>query len=347
MINRNETAIRLSGTAYNIGFEHGKLAKDKIHVSLATYEKMFFENASLSWKDATDRALLHVNAIEKYNDKFIEEMQGVADGADVSFEDILALNARSEIALVMLDGCTSFALTDPKTSDTWLAQNWDWKSAQAQSLVHLSIEQKDYPTINMVTEAGIIGKIGSNSEGIGVCLNALVTDTWEPKVPIHLGLRAVLQSATFEEALSKVEENQLASCAHFLIGSKSTQLASVEVSPHHTVSRTTNSGILTHTNHICDESLKRKVNEDILPDSLERLSTMDSLLQNTKVTNEADLFSLLSNHHNHPYSICRHECNDDNVPYNKRMETVFSIVMNLTNNELTWIKGKPCEVLVK
>lgn len=49
---------------------------------------------------------------------------GVAQGANVSFEAILALNVRTEISMgLMTDGCTSLAW---KTDDFSLAgQNWD------------------------------------------------------------------------------------------------------------------------------------------------------------------------------------------------------------------------------
>lgn len=72
----------------------------------------------------------------------------------------------------------------------------------------------------MITEAGIIGKIGCNDAGIGVCLNALRTSTCRNKVPIHLELRAILDSSTFSEAVASVQKDQMASPAHFLIASR-------------------------------------------------------------------------------------------------------------------------------
>ena len=54
-----------------------------------------------------------------------------------------------------------------------MAQNWDWMEEQSPNLLLLTIIQPDKPTIKMVTEAGIIGKIGLNSAGVGVCLNAI------------------------------------------------------------------------------------------------------------------------------------------------------------------------------
>ncbi|UOR11356.1 C45 family autoproteolytic acyltransferase/hydolase [Halobacillus amylolyticus] len=336
--------LKLSGSSYEIGFKHGEKAKEKVHTTLQTYEKMFHQYSNMSWKDSKEKALLHLKAIEKYNSNYLEEMEGLAKGASVSFEDILAINARSEIALITgPDGCTSFGLTNPKTSKTWLAQNWDWKGSQIDALVQLDIEQEGFPSIQMITEAGIIGKIGSNSEGIGVCLNALVTDAWEPKTPIHLGLRAVLESYSLKEAISKVDHNQMASAAHFLIASKSEETIGMEVSPVFTGKINSEKGVVTHTNHICSADLKEIILEDALSNSFTRLTTIDSLLEQLEGENitKNDLFHILSNHDHFPDSICRHSLPHQSGRQN--IDTVFSIVMNLTDHELFWSEGRPCE----
>lgn len=340
---KENNILKLSGSSYEIGYKHGKEAKEKVHNSLQTYERMFKEYNATSWKDACNKALLHVKEIEKYNSNYLDEMDGLAKGAGVTFEDILALNARSEIALITSpDGCTSFALTKPKTTKTWLAQNWDWKGSQNDSLIHLEIEQSNLPTLQMVTEAGIIGKIGCNSAGVGVCLNALVTDTWQPKVPIHLGLRAILESKSMGEAVSKVTDNQMASPAHFLIASRSDETISMEVSPVYTAKIKPTKGVLIHTNHICSLEMRNNIKEDIIPDSYNRLSTIAEQVESLNGRLEkGDLFHVLSNHDSYPNSICRHESPEQTLL--EKTETVFSIVMNLSDNELCWIDGKPCE----
>lgn len=341
--NSNTQILTLSGSSYEIGFKHGKKARNKVYTSLETYEKMFKEYVDISWREACEKALLHVNAIEEYNPNYIDEMEGIAKGAGVRFEDILTLNARSEIALISSpDGCTSFALTKPKTTNTWLAQNWDWRGAQINALIRIKIESKSLPSIEMITEAGIIGKIGCNDAGIGVCLNALVTDTWRPKVPVHLGLRAILESRTIEEALSKVQHNQMASSVHFLIGSKTGKIKSVEASPICTIIKESKNGMIAHTNHICSVQLKKKVKEDPFPDSFVRFKKINNEMENIpENTKHEKLFQILSDHDNFPHSICRHESFEQSG--RSKIETVFSIVMNLSQNEVSWIKGKPCE----
>lgn len=340
-----EQAKLLSGSSYEIGRKHGEMFKDKIQISLKTYEKMFWEYSNLNWKKACEQAKLHLESIRKFNPNYLEEMEGIATGASVSFEDILALNTRSELALVSkIDGCTSLYLTNSHNDNTWLGQNWDWKSSQSESIINISLKQEGLPVINMITEAGIIGKIGCNSAGIGVCLNALSTDTWKPKVPIHLGLRAILESNSLDKALSQINKNQMASAAHFLIASGEGKGISAEVSPEYTSILKEDEGTLIHTNHICSKKLKTMVSEYAIEDSFNRLDTIEGQLSKIKEKNfnEVDLFNVLSNHKNYPNSICRHE--SDEQPEKERMETVFSITMNLNEPKIFWIYGKPCEV---
>lgn len=89
---------------------------------------------------------------------------------------------------------------------------------QKENLIILTIEQASKPTIKMVTEAGIIGKIGLNSMGVGVCLNAIRAKGMDyTRLPCHLGLRMVLESKSREEAVARLENYGIASACHMLI----------------------------------------------------------------------------------------------------------------------------------
>lgn len=336
-------AIELSGSPYDIGRSHGEQGKKEISRSLETYETLFHGYTGMSWTAVCEKALLHHDAIAAFRPEYLEEMQGVADGAGVQFEDILTLNARSEIALTSTpDGCTSFAIR--RGEKTWLGQNWDWKGSQVHSLLDMRIEQKDKPTIRMITEGGIIGKIGLNSASIGVCLNALLTQTWQSKVPIHLGLRAVLDSHSFEEAIEAIE-GKMASPAHFLIASRDGKMAGTEVSPVRTAIIDPEDGMVLHTNHICDPRLQEAVADFPILDSMPRLKRIRELM--SRLPDDAgqeELFIVLGDHHGYPDSICRHV--NDNDPEHAQMETVFSIVMDLASGTLAYRIGQPCHTSV-
>src|SRR5690625_4620801 len=212
--------LELSGTPFEIGRQHGEQAKEEIHISLNSYEKLFYEWGKFAWKDAAEQAKQYIDYIDRVDETFLEEIDGIAKGAGVDFSDILILNARSEIALTMpntLGGCTSVAALPPFAEQTFLAQNWDWRSAQYDATVGMRIEQKGRPVIQMITEAGIIGKIGFNDAGLGVCLNAIRATLAKEYLPLHFGLRLVLNSENIDEAAELVAENKIASAANFLL----------------------------------------------------------------------------------------------------------------------------------
>jgi isopenicillin-N N-acyltransferase-like protein len=83
--------------------------------------------------------------LEKHAPSAIEEMQGIAAGAGVSFNDILILNCRSEIGLTggMVDGCSALAFKHPETGKQILAQNWDWFKEQLNNVIVLDIRHLD------------------------------------------------------------------------------------------------------------------------------------------------------------------------------------------------------------
>ncbi|MFS0594512.1 C45 family peptidase [Cytobacillus horneckiae] len=347
--------LKLKGTNREIGRIHGEQGREQVLKSLTTYEGLFYGYSKISWKQAREEALTHLAAIEQYNENFIEEMEGVALGAGVDFEDILALNARSEIALAnyvskpFSDGCTAIGIIPPLTTETILAQNWDWKATQIESLLLLDIEQEGKPAIQMVTEGGIIGKIGYNSAGLGVCLNALLTNKKSNKVPIHLGLRSVLNSSSLHEAVANIKDGQLASTANFMIASDQGEgramVANYEVSPYGIAMLTSNEGKVVHTNHILSNDILENVedrNEFKFEDSLIRKNRAEQLIhskvyQREKIDTEA--FKVwLSDQFNAPNSINHYE--NKKAPEHRRMETVFSIIMNLSSRSMELCIGK-------
>lgn len=349
--------LDLQGSAKEIGVKHGTEGKEEVIHSLETYEKIFYDYRNITWEEAKEYSLSHIKAIEKYDLNMIEEMEGIAAGAGVDFEDILALNVRSEIALAgnkrtrFSDGCTAIGITSPIITDTIIGQNWDWKAAQKKSLLLLNIQNNINPNITMVTEGGIIGKIGFNSAGVGICFNALITDQKSNQVPIHLGLRAVLNSYSMTEAISKIKNGQIASSASFLIGyddgNGNGMAVNAEISPFGLEYVGGNEGQLVHTNHICSKTVKKHIkdmNEFRDDDSILRKKRLEQLidisLKNQDVINEQTFEKWLSDSFNAPNSI---NCFiNDLAPEKNRMETVFSIIINLSKRKAYLSIGNSC-----
>ncbi|KAJ9648104.1 hypothetical protein H2199_001881 [Coniosporium tulheliwenetii] len=324
------------GSASNprIGQCHGLGATKQIASCIENYRAFFLDTVDLDWDavKATARRYLPTISRNRYSTHLVDEMRGIAQGAGVDFEDILALNVRSEIALaaapqeaVPPDGCSAFSLLAKEGARDvrWLAQNWDWKGSQLPNVVILRIQTPQGVNLTTVTEAGIVGKVGFNDCGVGVTLNALrAVGTDYEKLPIHILLRCILEAkpgpccrgGSLPFGIGLIEPDSKAR------------------------------DLITHTNHWISESRPLGLKElPWLPDSgyrNERLSKLTSGLPSD--ASEDDLLQVLKDTENGCGAICR--------PVDPSLEgtawggttTVFGIIMNLTKREGLVVFDRPC-----
>lgn len=169
-------------------------------------------------------------------------------------------------------------------------------------------------------------------------------------VPIHLGLRSILDSNSLHEAMAKIQDGQMASAANFMIGysegiHKGLGLH-IEVSPFGIEVTNEEPEYGVHTNHICSPEIAMKVgdgNSLRYSDSEIRKRRAEQLIRHaikhdTNI-NEETFKKWLSDTFNSPNSI-NHYINHQ-VPSHRHIETVFSIIMNLTEKTLFISDGMP------
>ena len=139
-----------------IGQKHGQALAAQIVSQLHIYRGLFADNCKLDWAQVLEIADQFRGTIDALRPDLLEEMRGIADGvgrSDVRLLDIVALNARSEIALGKWDdGCTALAWRLGDSEKQVLAQNWDWRTAVGENLALVSIRPIGKPTIWMVAE---------------------------------------------------------------------------------------------------------------------------------------------------------------------------------------------------
>jgi isopenicillin-N N-acyltransferase-like protein len=336
-------------SAFERGVQHGAQARDQIATTLETYRQIFRDFVGLGWDEATSIGRGYADRIAAFDANLADEIRGVAAGGGFPEDDILALNARSEIALSarFADGCTSFAAFGRATrrGETILCQNWDWRPALGDSMVVLRIDQPGKPSLTMLTEAGIIGKLGFNSAGLGVCLNAIVTDRVDPNgTPLHVVLRAILDSPTLGDAIGAVARAGIACAANFLVAQHGSGAVDIEAVPGELDVLLPERDVLSHGNHILSNRLTgvRCLGALAFPDSYVRLARIRRLLEESHGeidTNTAR--TILQDHANAPDAICRH-LDEVMDPEGRRLHTVFSLIMNLERQTLELTDGPPC-----
>jgi len=345
--------VHCAGNPYEIGFTHGSSVSAGVHTNVASYTFFFAETVQLTWEQARQQAVAQFEAtLEEKYPEILEEMRGIADGAGggLTREDILTLNVRSEIALTnYADGCTCISQT-VEGGKIFLAQNWDWLEELKKGMVLLHIKPIGSDIdFKFLSEAGIVGKIGMNSAGFGLCMNAIRSGAFNKNnFPVHVMSRRLLQFATsFDSAIAIIEEFGLASATNYMLGDKSGKHADMECSPHGNVFILPHNGYVAHTNHLYGPDRPSKLVDHPAANSLSRLTRMQELTDNDRKlkvpTTFESLRSRLSDEEGTPFSICR-----DRPPGAvgmERMTTLSTIMMELASCTGRVLIGRPCDEL--
>ncbi len=190
----------LEGSPFEMGRTHGLQLKEKIQKNIENHLK----NPTLSEesrKKVADFAPKIPSILPYIPNRYIEEMEGVAKGAEVSFTDILWLNLFPEMF-----HCCAITAKGKATKDGSLyhARLLDYavgKDLQSSATVFI-VKSKDKIPFLSVTYAGFIGCItGMNAEKISLGeIGGLGYGKWDG-IPMSFLLRKLLEeSSTLEQA---------------------------------------------------------------------------------------------------------------------------------------------------
>jgi isopenicillin-N N-acyltransferase-like protein len=191
-----------------------------------------------------------------------------------------------------------------------LAQNWDWAQEFENLAVIVSRKRPDGHKTLQLTEPGVIGKIGFNDSGVGACLNFLTGRNNRIGVPVHLILRAVLDSASIDEALDRIQKAKSSSFSNILVGDRSGAYVDIELCERNKMTVTYPDKIPFHTNHFLGgRSEKRShaddpVEEELYVNSIARLQRVQTLLDQLKRQSVDAVKQILGDRADGKHSIC-------------------------------------------
>jgi isopenicillin-N N-acyltransferase-like protein len=359
--------VKVAGGPRERGRGYGEQARDRIARSIQAYREVFRAYAGWDWDEVRREAARFEAPIAAFDERYAQEIHGIADGAGVDVEDVLAVNVRTEVMFAAKaraaeaaareggDGqrqgeCSAFAVLPEASVDghTLLGQNWDWLLHSFDTVVVLEAEQDDGPNFVSVVEAGLLAKTGMNSSGLGVATNALVTDDdrGEPSVPYHVLLRAFMDCENLSDALVAAQRGIRSSSANYLIAHGDGIAVNIEAAPGD-YSRLfldfPEQGVLLHTNHFVSRSFDRRdVSLWVMPDSPIRLERLRSTLGGARAGGlSLDTFrAALADHANYPSGLCCHP--DARMQPLDQGATVASVLMDLDARRVWVADGYPC-----
>lgn len=305
-----------------------EVAGERIRCSLDTYRWLFGPDG---WRAARAHAPAIGRALAKVEPAWIDELAGWADAAGADLDDLLVLNARSEVlSMVRSDRrrgeCTVVA--EPGT----VAQTWDWYSRQRDAMVVL--RSQGFVTL---TEAGMLAKIGVNRHGLAVGLTYLASAADRVPdagcLPVHAVLRLLLERSTsVASALRDLDAVRLAGSACIALADPGSA-ALVEMTPD-------GRSILpagVHTNHCLDERLRARAGAvSFLDDSEDRLARARHLRQ--AGTPAVDL---LSDTHGGYHGIDQPP--DPSLDPHDRTTTVLAAVVDARSRQLLLAPRRPSQ----
>ncbi|KAG8631014.1 hypothetical protein KVT40_000154 [Elsinoe batatas] len=329
--------LLLTGPPYTLGHLHGTHFRPAIHRTIAFYSSLFLSTTKKSWPEIISLASLFLPFIKSHLPSLLTEMQGLADGAQRDLLEIIAINVRTEINFGLFsDGCTAVGWTDAQGGGgSILAQNWDWMEKQKENLVLLDVQGEGKVRFQVMTEAGLVGKIGMNEKGVGVCLNAIRRKGMDVgKLPCHLALRVVLECETREEAVGRLESWGVASACHMLVGDEEGMVGLEWSSEMGRKIEMDGKGRVLHSNHYLHEDLKEG-DTMWLKDSGFRVKRIEELCDKLKSPTLKGVQGLFTDEENYPAAICRKQEGD------VTSATLFNIVMDLKAKKAKILLGRP------
>lgn len=330
---------------------YGEAARKTIKKTFGIYKELFGEKSGHTWETILTMLDPYIVKTKVFAPDLIDEVQGIAEGSNLSFKDIFALNARSEIMMdlnIYTDECSSLVALPDSTQDntTILAQNWDWYKEIESCQVILRINQRgNIPAIVTFTEAGQLSKIGMNGAGIGLAVNNLNTDKSSIGVPWIFKSRRILEARRLTQAMGFLLGTPNAHSMNFLIAHKDGEAVNIETScvkNHITFPR---KNYMAHTNHYTKpcSRLKDIKTEADNPSTFMRLHRMEKLLNimdgNISIKS---IQNILKDHFDQPFSVCLHD-SEEFFPAMQKSKTCLSIAFDLSQGKIYYTKGNPCQ----
>jgi isopenicillin-N N-acyltransferase-like protein len=280
--------LELTESPLSRGRAYGRAQATRVRHSIASYARLFAFLRGWDWAESRARASAYVDVLRRAAPHLVDEMRGIADGSERAFDEILALNVRTELLAgsfatgqhadfdaatarnvaagvpqhrahgsgggdAELSECTTVAALPGASNDgrTWLAQNWDWIGDQRAACVMLRVREAGRPAILTLAEAGMVGKSGINSAGVAVALNILASqlDGQQPGMPVHVLLRLMLECRSLDEAVALASSERSGASSCITVADASGRVICLEITPAGVGELHPTDDVLVHSNH--------------------------------------------------------------------------------------------------
>jgi isopenicillin-N N-acyltransferase like protein len=341
--------VEVWGTHREMGRQIGEACRKQVQHSVDNAHKLIDESyptLELTWDGAKIQARKYLPFAEERYAQYVDEMRGIAEGANVSFDDLMVVNAMEAVTMdaLHLTRCTSFAVNETRTADghVLVAHNEDWVPEDENDVYVVSAKPKDEPPFLAMTYGGLLPNVGFNAYGIAQLIDSVYPNDSRIGIPRLVVARAVLSSRRISGALGRTLVSHRAAGYNHLIIHESGEMFSVEVSARRFEILHGTDGYLTHTNHYLARTMKEiEKDPEELISSRVRYFRANRLLRESSTHTIKTMQAIQKDHVNLPNSICNH--NIAGIDPMDRESTITALVIDLTAREMHIAWGNPCQ----
>jgi isopenicillin-N N-acyltransferase like protein len=346
--------IEAAGPPRERGVQIGRQAGERIGRSVAIYQRAL-ERGGLDWPEVRRIAARYLPRLEAYDTAITEEIRGIAEGAQRPVEDIVALNARTELLYDKTlrtddptpDGCTGAIALPETTADGHMlhGQNWDWMDSCKDSSIVVRLEREDGSRLLFFVEAGLVARAGLNSHGIAVTGNFLACPhaPADNAVPLPLIRRKIIESRDLAEAVKHVLRSQRSFANNLMISHAPGEAVDLETTPQEVFWERPDGGLLVHANHFRTQAARARVVDTGLalsPDSIYRDSRVERRLrQSAGSVRRSDFEAAFADTYGAPSAVLSSP-EPDPQKDREPSSTVATIIMDTTAG-IMWIAPAP------
>jgi isopenicillin-N N-acyltransferase like protein len=341
--------IHISGSHREMGRQIGEACRQQVQHSIENTKKLIddtYLDLQLDWASARIQASKYLPfSLERYP-KYVDELVGIAEGANVPFDDVMVHNAIEAITTdaLHLTKCTSFAVNEDHTSNghVLVGHNEDWLPEEEPDVYVVHATPDDEAPFIAMSYGALLPNIGFNACGIAQCCDSVYPNDMRIGVPRVLVSRAVLAAQAPTDAIRSVLVHQRAAGYNHLLVHESGEIYNVEVSAHHFAIIGAENGFSVHTNHYLDYNMQaiEEGSEELIASRVRYFRAL-RLLQRTPLHSIESLQTIQRDHVSLPNSVCNHSIEDER-PLD-REKTINSLIIDLTDRVMYLAWGNPCQ----
>jgi len=327
------------------GRAHGESFRGEIQ-SLAALRVYLCRTVGGFGSDAEVRSLAveHLPVLRAFSEALADELEGIAEGAKVSPEDIMILNHYTDLRDLGRsrnmdeDGCSVlYARTD---EGPVLAQTWDMHATAIPYVMMLHVPSALGGEAWVLSLTGCLGMAGLGPQGVGVAINNLPSTDAKVGVAWSALVRRMLTEKSAKDAKGVLLSAPIGSGHHYFVADE-TDAFGVETSGQLLENVFAGGTQFVHTNHCLHANVATKTAVPPRSTTMDRYQKLSRDILQRPVTSARDAYDRLGSQDGYPRSVCTNTSTPE-TPHGPA--TCGAISMDLAKRELLAVAGFPHNV---